>query len=118
MSYLVIFLMHSHERANSGGSLPNYFHKQGANHPCFRGVVPIGTHLSIMDGHKYGCGLYYISEAPIVYSFGSFNKQDFEESMLLIRPDSQIFVYELDPTHMVPDHQRLPGVKYTNKGLG
>ena len=48
------------------------------NYPCFRGVVPIGTEASIDDGRKFGCGVFLISSFPIVYSFGSFNMQDFE----------------------------------------
>jgi len=50
------------------------------NFPCFYGenVVGLLSNESIFDGHKYTCGLNSIHGRPIVYSFGSDRRQDFE----------------------------------------
>ena len=92
----------------------------GSNYPCLYGENTIGqsSYISIIDGHKYSCGINLIKEKPIVYSFGSDSRQDFEVSFLELRPDSQIFVYELDQSLMVPVNQRLNGISYNNYGLG
>ena len=73
------------------------FHILTGNYPCIRGVTPIGlaTALSVEDGHKFGCGIPYISGPPVVYSFGSHNQQDFETAIMQLRPDASIFTFEL-----------------------
>ena len=68
------------------------------------------------DGHKFGCGLHRIASTPIVYSLGSNRQQDFEEGIRDIRPDSQIFIYELF-TKNLPD-VKLPNTSYNAIGLG
>ena len=63
-----------------------------ANYPCFYGENAIGqpTSGSIDDGHKYACGLLAIKNPPIVYSFGSNSKQDFELGVLSLRPGCNV----------------------------
>jgi len=92
----------------------------GPNFPCLYGENAIGVNsaISIIDGHKYSCGVNFIKGSPIVYSFGSDQRQDFETSFLDLRPDSKIFVFELDPSLMVPVNQRLNTISYNNYGLG
>jgi hypothetical protein len=92
----------------------------GANFPCLYGANTIGmnTAISIIDGHKYSCGINVIKGTPIVYSFGSDQRQDFEVSLLDLRPDAKVFVFELDPALMVPPNIRLDIVSYNNYGLG
>lgn len=70
----------------------------GAEWPCMQGITPVGmdTIESALDGHKYICGADFIAGDPIVYSFGSNKKQDFEEGFLEQRPDAHIFVYEVE----------------------
>eukprot|EP01036_Dinobryon_divergens_P028388 gene28388-37322_t len=70
------------------------------NFPCVRGVVPVGfdTNESIDDGHKFACGVSFISSAPIVYSFGSNLQTDFERAFYDLRKDSKIYVFEIDKT--------------------
>jgi hypothetical protein len=43
-----------------------------------------------------------INGKPIVYSFGSDKRQDFEEGVLLIRDDALIFIFELEFNAQVP----------------
>lgn len=52
------------------------FFRLNANYPCFFGTYPVGadTPESVIDGHKYVCGLPHIDSSPIVYSFGSNQK--------------------------------------------
>lgn len=92
-------------------------HKVNPAFPCFFGVVPIGEPGRI-DGHKYACGLFDIRHAPIVYSLGSNLRQEFEAALLVLRPDAKIFIFEIDPGHMVPQNLRHPQVTYYNIGLG
>jgi hypothetical protein len=63
------------------------------NFPCIYGANAVGltTFNSVFDGHKYACGLTEIKGSPIVYSFGSDKRQDFEEGILKIRPDARIY---------------------------
>lgn len=65
--------------------------------PCIRGVVPVGldTPESINDGHKFACGVSYISSSPIVYSFGSDKRSDFEVAFYNMRNDSRIHIFEM-----------------------
>ena len=86
--------------------------------PCVRGVIPIGTSskMSIFDGHKFACGVRAISQAPIVYSFGSNKDQTFEESFLRLRPDAKIFIFEMSKNKL--PNKRLPSIEYHVMGLG
>jgi len=88
--------------------------------PCVRGVVPLGTDskASIDDGHKFACGISYIGEAPIVYSFGSNKQQDFEVSFLNWRPDAKVWTFELLESHLPDTNQRLSSISYNGFGLG
>ena len=92
----------------------------GSNYPCLYGtnVIGLNTALSILDGHKYSCGLNAIKGNPIIYSFGSDQRQDFELEILDLRPDAKIFVFEIDPSLMVPVNQRKNSISYNNLGLG
>jgi len=56
----------------------------GSNYPCLYGANSIGmnTAISIVDGHKYTCGVNVIKGTPIIYSFGSDQRQDFEVAFL------------------------------------
>jgi Methyltransferase domain len=92
----------------------------GANYPCLYGTNAIGMNswISIEDGHKYGCGINVIKGVPIIYSFGSDQRQDFELTVLDLRPDAKIFVFELDTGLMVPVNQRVSSISYNNYGLG
>jgi len=90
-----------------------------ANYPCIYGENAIGepSPQSAFDGHKYACGITEIAGVPIVYSFGSNKRQDFEIGVLAIRPDSRVFVFEIDPAEMVPSHEHLPQIVYHNLGI-
>ena len=61
------------------------------NFPCVTGVTPLGgaDKLSVTDGHKFACGLHAVAGHPIIYSFGSNQKQDFELAILRLRPEAQ-----------------------------
>ena len=85
---------------------------------CTRGVIPIGSSTleSVVDGHKWACGVHAISSAPIVYSFGSAKNQVFEESFLKLRPDAKIFVFEIKAEALPAE--RIPSVEYHVMGLG
>jgi hypothetical protein len=89
-------------------------------YPCVLGVTPLGSNFpdSIVDGHKFACGLREIKGTPIVYSFGSAKHQEFEEAFLRIRPDAKIFVFEIDPNQMPSEKSRMANVQYYNIGLG
>lgn len=91
-----------------------------ANFPCLMGIEPIGTNdsFSVLDDHKFSCGLSKIKKEPIVYSFGSCKTQNFETGVLELRPDSKIFVFEINSANMVPIESRFKSVKYFNVGLG
>lgn len=90
------------------------------NFPCIRGTTPIGLESpeSIKDGHKFGCGINFISGPPIVYSFGSNRQQDFETAMKQLRPDSSIFTFEIEADLLPAIEEREPGVQFFNIGLG
>lgn len=62
--------------------------------------MPVGfdSNESIDDGHKFACGVSFISSAPIVYSFGSNLQTDFERAFYDLRNDSKIYVFEIDKT--------------------
>ena len=102
------------------GEIAEDFRKINNLFPCVRGIVPIGTDTiaSIMDGHKFACGIQYIVGAPVVYSFGSHQQQDFEIGILNQRPDSNVFVFEIDPSAIVAEKDRDPRVSYNTIGLG
>lgn len=85
------------------------------------GTLPLGGSREqpyFLDGHKFVCGLERINTPPIVYSFGSFGDQSFESEILSIRPDSQIYIFEIDSTHLIPVDKRNPKITYLNYGLG
>lgn len=88
--------------------------------PCVRGITPIGTDAkdSIIDGHKFACGIHAISSAPIIYSFGSAKHQQFELSLIQLRPDAQIYTFEIDAAQLPPMESRHPSIHYYNIGLG
>mmetsp|Transcript_23556 Transcript_23556/g.23756 ORF Transcript_23556/g.23756 Transcript_23556/m.23756 type:complete len:352 (+) Transcript_23556:49-1104(+) len=90
------------------------------NFPCVYGTTPVGldTPQSVSDGHKFLCGVRYISGPPIVYSFGSFKRDDFEKGFLSIRPDAEIHVFELISSNLPKENDRDERVNYHHIGLG
>ena len=100
------------------GDFVNPYVNIGANYACIFGVDPIGLQnaISVMDGHKYACGLSHIHTKPVVYSFGSNNQQDFEMSILSYRPDSQVFTYDINHRHL--PKKRDKRITYAAIGLG
>jgi len=96
------------------------FKRIAPNYPCVLGVIPVGLSSadSVSDGHKFACGIHAIEQKPIVYSFGSHQQQDFELAFLKLRPDAQIFVFEIDPNQLVPQHLRHSSIQYNAVGLG
>lgn len=98
----------------------NFYHKFGANYPCLYGTLPVGLDSphSIADGHKFACGLLSIRRNPIVYSFGSNRQQDFETSILNYRPDSLVYVFEINHDNLPKTADRHPQIHYFNLGLG
>lgn len=98
----------------------NFYQKLGANYPCVYGTFPVGldSQHSIADGHKYACGLLSIRGKPIVYSFGSNRQQDFETSILKYRPDSLVYVFEINHDNLPKTADRNPLIQYYNLGLG
>ena len=91
-----------------------------ANWPCIAGYTLLGNESasSIYDGHKYACGLQSIKGAPIVYSFGSHKQTDFEDSLVEIRPDASVHVFELLKNQLPLEENRKKQVKYYHLGLG
>lgn len=91
----------------------------GANFPCVRGTIPIGNDGSgsILDGHKFVCGLHRIPTSPVIYSFGSHKQIDFEMAVLKLRPDASILVFELEKENM-PDIEKTKSLSFHNIGLG
>jgi len=55
---------------------------------------------------------------PIVYSLGSNKQQDFETAFLKLRPDSNIFTFELAKNNIPDESVRNSRVKWFNIGLG
>jgi len=96
------------------------YEKVTPDFPCLRGINPIGfdTKESIDDGHKFGCGIGYISNDPIVYSFGSNQQQDFELAFLDLRPTSKIFTFDILESHLPKPSVRHTAVSYSLVGLG
>ena len=94
------------------------FNNINANFPCIFGTFPVGgsDHESVMDGHKYLCGLLSIKTAPIIYSYGSHRDDKFERALLELRPDAKIFVFDLLPDQL-PLNQH-PLITYSAVGLG
>lgn len=88
--------------------------------PCLAGVIPLGgeTAETIRDGHKYACGLHVIDGPPIVYSYGSHLDDSFERSILEVRPDAKIYIFEIMPEMVVLKENQHPDIKYYNLGLG
>lgn len=91
-----------------------------ANYPCIHGTVPVGadSEASTLDGHKFACGIHQIKSSPIVYSFGSNQQQDFEESILSYRPDTNIYTYDIRESNLPVEAKRNPKIVYTAVGLG
>ncbi len=100
--------------------IANDFQRLKPNFPCIFGVIPLGTaeKSSIDDGHKFACGLHFISGGPVVYSFGSNRKQDFELSILKLRPDASIHIFELIPGNLPQEVDRDSRIHYNSVGLG
>jgi hypothetical protein len=46
------------------------------------------------EGHKFACGVNAIRDKPIVYSIGA-EGQEFELGFLKLRPDAEIYMFEL-----------------------
>lgn len=119
-SELLAELYYQNQIAERNITQINFYQKFGANYPCMYGIFPVGldSQHSIADGHKFVCGLLSISGKPIVYSFGSNRQQDFEAGILKYRPDSLIYVFEINHNNLprVPD--RNPQIQYYNIGLG
>ena len=114
-------LYYQHQLKGRGRSLPyNSFIHLNPNYPCLHGVVPIGadTEESIMDGHKFACGIQHIKTGPIVYSFGSNQKQDFEMSMIQYRPDSIVFTHDILEGHLLIPAERISNITYVASALG
>ena len=97
-----------------------FYHNIGANFPCMYGTFALGleTAKSIVDGHKYGCGIDKIPSVPVVYSFGSNKQQDFEKSFLQYRPDAKIFVFEITRHNLPPVKEWDRRISYNSIGLG
>ena len=97
-----------------------FYHNIGANFPCMYGTFALGleTAKSIVDGHKYGCGIDNIPSVPVVYSFGSNKQQDFEKSFLQYRPDAKIFVFEITRHNLPPVKEWDRRISYNSIGLG
>ena len=73
----------------------------------------------MQDGHKFACGVKDILGPPIVYSFGSNLDVEFEKELLALRPDSQIYVFELDATRVpILDKPYSDSIHTYNFGLG
>lgn len=114
-------LYYQHQLKERGRSLAyNSFIHLNPNYPCLHGVVPIGadTEESIMDGHKFACGIHHIKTGPIVYSFGSNQQQDFEMSMLQYRPDSIVFTHDILESHLPIPAERISNITYVASALG
>ena len=113
-------LYYQHQLNERNDSHFNAYRDIGANYPCIYGVNPVGldTHASIQDGHKYACGLLHVKSQPIVYSFGSNRQQDFEKAILSYRPDSLIYVFDIEASHLPSLADRDPKITYTTLGLG
>ena len=96
------------------------FAKVKPNFPCVHGVTPLGSadRSSVVDGHKFACGLHAVSKSPIVYSFGSNQQQDFEMAVLRYRPDARIFVFELIESHLPDKAVQDSRIEYNVLGLG
>jgi Methyltransferase domain len=108
-------------RVKRGGGYECGFDFLNANFPCLYGEVPIGldTHDSIVDGHKFACGIDHILGPPIVYSFGCNRQIDFETGILNARPDAIIHVFELDETHLLkPEEVNDNRITFHHLGLG
>ena len=91
-----------------------------ADYPCIYGSTVLGNFSAnkVDDGHKYSCGLQRIRGKPVVYSFGSDQNQAFELSLLQLRPDAEIHIFEVDYMHLVPVSLRHPKIVYHSYGLG
>ena len=98
----------------------NLFIHLNPNYPCIHGVIPLGedTPASVRDGHKFSCGIMQIKSNPIVYSFGSNQQQDFEMSVLNLRPDARIWTHDLLESNLPLLENRLPTINYTATALG
>lgn len=90
------------------------------NYPCLYGIIPVGdvSRKSVVDGHKYLCGVLLIKGAPIVYSYGSNNNQIFEKALLTLRPDSKIFVFDISESKLPSPEERDARIKYIPLALG
>ena len=55
---------------------------------------------------------------PVVYSLGSNKQQDFESAFLKLRPDSNIFTFEIAKDNIPDESLRNNKVKWFNIGLG
>jgi len=92
--------------------------KYNPNYPCLFGVNVLGddSKESIIDGHKYSCGLQSVENA-IVYSFGSNRDERFERAVLRLRFDANISIFELDENLIPKDGMRNSAIQYFNIAL-
>lgn len=90
------------------------------NYPCLYGTIPVGdkSTQSIKDGHKYLCGVNKIKGSPIIYSYGSSQNQIFELSLLSLRPDSKIYIFDVDESLLPPPSVRDSRINYIATALG
>jgi hypothetical protein len=108
-------IMERRERQMEG----EFLHIQ-AHFPCIYGELALGdtSEISLIDGHKYVCGVSQIPGAPIVYSFGSGKLQMFELAFLRERPDAHIFIFEALAEEMIPKADQDPRIHYYQQKLG
>jgi Methyltransferase domain len=89
-------------RIVKGGGSENVLDFLQANFPCLYGEVPVGLddRASIVDGHKFACGIDHILGPPIVYSFGCNRQIDFERGFLNSRPDAIVHVFDVNKLNL------------------
>jgi hypothetical protein len=90
------------------------------NYPCLYGTIPVGdaSRNSVVDGHKYLCGILHIKGSPVIYSYGSNGNQIFEKSLLKLRPDSKIFIFDVSEAKLPMPEERDSRIKYVPIALG
>eukprot|EP01084_Bolivina_argentea_P155671 271281_1 len=113
-------------------STPDIFQSYGANYPCFWGESfswnnksPQGWYPNYpMDGGKWTCGIQFLEQPCVVYSFGCHHNYLFEYAYGL--PD-KCAIYTFDPFHkpsetdleqleLLPNFQFFPwGLSWFNK---
>lgn len=114
-----MYYQHQLEERTRSLSYNSFIHLN-PNYPCLHGVIPIGadTQASVIDGHKFSCGILHIKSSPVVYSFGSNRQQDFEQSLLYYRPDSRVYTHDILESHLPLLAVRDPKITYVATALG